>query len=169
MSEFGLRIKNLNAGTLYECNNGARETFQYTNAMLTNSLFLDFMLSNGLKIWKGTMTRDIIGLEFTQGSRSLEEELEHLGKVRKKYLALGKEETLAKIDGLIEHAKAHPEKFVKKTKEEIRTEFYKNGVDVTYVTRKKNGEIKKSETIHYKMLFRSTGKAKKRLVYVHTR
>lgn len=161
MSEYGLRIKNIEAGTLYECNNGARETFKYTNAMLTNSLFLDFMLSNGLKIWKGTMTRDIIGLEFNQGSRSLEEEVKHLEDTKKKYLGLDKPDIVAKIDGLIEYANAHPQNFIKKTKEEIRTEFYKNGVDVTYVTRKKNGEIKKSETIHYKMLFRSTGKAKK--------
>lgn len=161
MSEFGLRIKNIEAGTLYECNNGSRETFKYTNAMLTNSLFLDFMLANGLKIWKGTMTRDIIGLEFNQGSRSLEEELKHLGEVKNKYVDLGKDEVVAKIDKLIEYAENNPQKFVKKTKQEIRDEFYRNGVDVTYITKKKNGETKKSETIHYKMLFRSTGKAKK--------
>lgn len=161
MSEYGLRIKNIEAGTLYECNNGSRETFKYTNAMLTNSLFLDYMLANGLKIWKGTMTRDIIGLEFNQGSRSLAEELGHLDQVKKKYIDLGKEEVVIKIDELIEYAKANPQNFIKKTKQEIRDEFYRNGVDVTYITKKKNGEVKKTETIHYKMLFRSTGKAKK--------
>lgn len=161
MSEYGLRIKNINAATLYECNNGARDTFQYTNAMLNNSLFLDFLLSNGLKIWKGTMTRDIIGLEFTQGSRSFDEEMKHLEETKAKYTESNQSEIVEKIEGIIEIAKSHPENFIKKTKEDIRTEFYENGVDVTYVTRKKNGEIKKTETIHYKMLFRSTGKAKK--------
>lgn len=158
---YGLRIKNIEAATLYECNNGARESFKYTNAMLTNSLFLDFLLANGLKIWKGTMTRDIIGMDFNQGSRSLEEELKHLEEVKKKYINLDKPDSVEKIEQLIIHAKSNPENFVKKTKEQIREDFYQNGVAVTYITRKKNGEIKKTETIRYKMLFRSTGKAKK--------
>lgn len=159
--KYGLRIKNFEAGSLFECNNGARSSYRYTNAMLSNSLFLDYMLDHGLKIWKGTMTRDIIGIDFKQGSRSYPQEIDHLEATKKKYLALGDDEKVKKLEVLIEDANQHPEKFQKRTKQEIREIFYQDGVSVTYVTRKKNGEIKKSETIHYKMLFRSVGKAKK--------
>ena len=159
--KYGLRIKNFEAGSLFECNNGARSSYRYTNAMLSNSLFLDYMLDHGLKIWKGTMTRDIIGIDFKQGSRSYPQEIEHLEATKKKYLALGDDEKVKKLEALIDDADRHPEKFQKRTKQEIREIFYQDGVSVTYVTRKKNGEIKKSETIHYKMLFRSVGKAKK--------
>lgn len=158
---YGIRIKNFEAGSVFECNNGARSSYRYTNAVLSNSLFLDFLLQNGLKIWKGTMTRDIIGLDFKQSSRSYDEEIAHLQKTKKKYETLNQPDTVAKIQELIEDAEQNPERYIKARKEEIRTEFYKNGVNITYITRKKNGEIKKTETIHYKMLFRSVGKAKK--------
>ena len=39
--------------------------------------------------------------------------------------------------------------------------FYTEGVDITYDTHNKSGEIIKSETIHYEMLYRTPGKAKK--------
>lgn len=156
-----VRIKNIEAGSLYENNLGVRESFRYINAMMTNSLFLDFLLSNGLKIWKGTMTRDIIGIDFECGSRSYEEEIAHLEKTKKYYESLGVQSSVDKLDGLIETANINQDKYQKKTKEQIREIFYRDGVTVTYVTRKKNGEIKKKEEIHYKMLFRSTGKAKK--------
>lgn len=157
--ENGVRIKNLEAGSLYENNLGVRESFRYTNAMMTNSLFLDYLLENGLKIWKGTMTRDIIGIDFECGSRSYEEEISHLEDTKKVYQNFPT--SLAKLDKLIEIATENKDKYQKKTKEQIREIFYNNGVDVTYVTKKKNGDIKKKETIHYKMLYRSTGKAKK--------
>ena len=159
--EFGLRIKNLEAGSLYENNLGVRESFRYTNAMLTNSLFLDYLLENGLKIWKGTMTRDIIGIDFECGSRSYEEEVEHLKKVKKEYENKGLPDSVAKLDRLIAQAEVNKDKYDKKTAEEIREIFYRDGVTVSYITKKKNGEIKKIEQIRYKMLFRSTGKAKK--------
>ena len=43
MFELGVRIKNIEAGSLYENNIGVREAFRYTNAVMTNSLFLDFL------------------------------------------------------------------------------------------------------------------------------
>ena len=157
--ENGIRIKNLEAGSLYENNLGVRESFRYTNAMMTNSLFLDYLLENGLKIWKGTMTRDIIGIDFECGSRSYEEEISHLEDTKRTYQNFPA--SLDKLDKLIEIATINKDKYQKRTKEQIREIFYTNGVDVTYVTKKKNGDIKKKETIHYKMLYRSTGKAKK--------
>ena len=47
-----------------------------------------------------------------------------------------------------------------KKRGEIRKEFYENGVDVTYITKNKDGSIKKKQTIHYEMLFRTPAKAK---------
>lgn len=161
MSKFGLRIKNFEAGSLYAHNNGAREQYDYKNAMLTNSLFLDFLIENGLKTFHEKTTRDIIGISFSYGTRSYQEEVRHLEKTMEKYSNLGKLDIVEKIYVLIEQFKVHPEKCIKKAKEEIRDIFYQDGVDVKYVTKDKHGNIKKTEIIHYKMLFRSTGKAKK--------
>ena len=41
MSEFGIKIKNIEASTLYEYNNGVRDHYEYKDAMFTNSLFSD--------------------------------------------------------------------------------------------------------------------------------
>ena len=81
MSEFGIKIKNIEASTLYEYNNGVRDHYEYKDAMFTNSLFSDYLKDNGLKVWKEESTRDIICLEFNFGSRSYEEEINHLKKV----------------------------------------------------------------------------------------
>lgn len=175
MSEFGIKIKNIEASTLYEYNNGVRDHYEYKDAMFTNSLFSDYLKDNGLKVWKEESTRDIICLEFNFGSRSYEEEINHLKKVaikaRTEYkLAKSfkyqtqiqkKKNKRQKLSQLFREAQLNKEKYVKHTKEDIRTIFYNDGVNVEYITRKKNGDIIKRETIHYKMLYRSTGKAKK--------
>lgn len=175
MSEFGIKIKNIEASTLYEYNNGVRDHYEYKDAMFTNSLFSDYLKDNGLKVWKEESTRDIICLEFNFGSRSYEEEINHLKKVaikaRTEYkLAKSfkyqtqiqkKKNKRQKLSQLFREAQLNKEKYLKHTKEDIRTIFYNDGVNVEYITRKKNGDIIKRETIHYKMLYRSTGKAKK--------
>lgn len=51
-------------------------------------------------------------------------------------------------------------KYVKKSKEEIRELFYQEGVSVTYSTKNRQGNIIKEETIHYRMLYRNSSKAK---------
>lgn len=54
------------------------------------------------------------------------------------------------------------EAYVKKSAAEIRRVYYKNGVDVTWNKYDKHtGKVVSSETVHYKMLMRSSGKAKK--------
>ena len=143
--------------------------------MLTNSLFKDFLVDNGLDVYKGESTRDIICIEFNFGTRSSETELKHLEKVMNNAES-EYEEALShshaaqiekklykreKIQELYRNTVNNIEKYSKLSKEELRTIFYVNGVDVPYIFRKKSGEIKKIEKIHYKMLFRSTGKAKK--------
>ena len=83
MSEYGLKIKNFEAGSLYSYNLGVRNNYDYTNAMFTNSLFSDFIIQNGLNVWKNESTRDIICIEFNYGSRSFEEEMKHINKLIK--------------------------------------------------------------------------------------
>ena len=143
--------------------------------MFTNSLFCDYLKENGMKVWKDESTRDIICLEFNFGSRSYEKELTHLRKIasgaRKehrianirsdRYLMNKAQDKRNKITGLLDIAHNNKNKYQSLTNEELRKLYYNNGVDVEYVTRDRNGSIKKKETIHYKMLFRSTGKAKK--------
>lgn len=143
--------------------------------MFTNSLFHDFLKENGLKVWKDESTRDIICLEFNFGSRSYEEEIKHLKELGRKSrfeYKLAKSRNYKKqidrqynkrkkIANLFQEAKNNKDNYQKYNKEEIRRIFYNDGVNVEYITRKKNGEILKRETIHYKMLYRSTGKAKK--------
>lgn len=143
--------------------------------MFVNSLFKDYLQDNGLTTWKDESTRDIICLEFNYGSRTYRQELNHLYKValsaRKEYkrakskkdefLIRKSKEKCDKITELLEQARKNKNKYKSLSKEELRKKIYNDGVDVEYIFRKRNGEIRKRETLHYKMLYRSTGKAKK--------
>lgn len=126
--------------------------------MLTNSLFLDFLYDNGLKVWKGESTRDLINLSFDYGSRGYDQEVAHLNKLLKD---ADTDERRKRIQELIATAKQNRDKFDKRTKQEVREIFYRDGVDVRYDTHDKSGNVIRSETIHYKMLYRTPGKAKK--------
>lgn len=140
MSEYGLEIRNIKAATLWGYNHGTRNHYDFTKAMLCNSLFLDFLRAHGLKDWKGRSTRDVICLDFSFGTRSYEEELKHLSSM----------EQTEKVKNITKNVKKHEKSYKKMSKQELRTEFYVNGVDVPY----------KEETIHYKMLYRNPSKAK---------
>lgn len=167
MSKYGLKIKNFQAGSLYGYNLGVRDRLDTTDAMLTNSLFSDFLKENGLEVRKGDSTRDVICIEFNYGTRSYSKEIENFDKIIKKIAKndkLSEEEkvnSIAKIDFLKERANANKEKYVEKTADDIRIDFYVNGVDINYQTHNKKGEIIKEELVHYKMLYRTPGKAKK--------
>ena len=143
--------------------------------MFTNSLFSDYLKENGLRIWKEESTRDIVCLEFNFGSRSYDEEIKHLTKIAKsarieyklaksnghKTQIRKKENKRKRISRLFQEVQKNKDKYEKHSKEEIRQIFYNDGINIEYITRKRNGEITKREIIHYKMLYRSTGKAKK--------
>lgn len=175
LGEYGIKIKNIEASTLYEYNVGVRDHYEYKDAMFTNSLFNDFLQQNGLKVWKEESTRDIICLEFNFGTRSFEEEITHLSKIAKqarteyklaksfgyKTQIQKKKNKRDRISQLYQEAYKNKDKYIKYSKEQIRDIFYNDGVEVEYISRKKNGDIIKREKIHYKMLYRSTGKAKK--------
>lgn len=171
MGEFGLKIKNYSCGSIYGYNLGVRDRYDTKDAMLTNSLFLDFLLEHGLSTWKGKATRDVICIEFNYGTRSYEEEITHINKKikdcrerRGEYKKLTPEqadEKLEKFEELKNKIELNKDKYVKKSKQNIRKEFYVNGVDIEYPVFKRDGSVKNTEKIHYKMLYRTPGKAKK--------
>lgn len=162
MSEFGLKIKNIKAGTLFGNNQGVRERFDFTDAMFSNSLFSDWIKEHGLNIWNDTSTRDIICLDFNFGSRSYEEEITHLRKQFKGYeedASLTKE-SKERIKQIFENVQANKDNYLKMSKDEIRELFYENGIDVTYRTKYSKKNEEKVQKINYKMLYRNSSKAK---------
>lgn len=156
MSEFGIKIKNISAGMIYDVNLGTRDYFTYTDAMLNNSLFSFFLQKNGLNVYKGESTRDLVCLDFDFGSRSYEKEMKRL----KDIYAKASEESKEKLAYAIEKVEKNKDKYCQKSREQIREEFYQNGVDITYHTKNKDGSIKSSETLNYQMLYRTSAKAK---------
>ena len=76
-NKYGLKIKNIEASTLLEYNNGVRDHFEYKNAVFANSLFFDYIVEHeDFKTFysRGSAsTTDIICLEFNYGSRSYED------------------------------------------------------------------------------------------------
>ena len=164
MGKYGLKIKNIEAGILYEYNLGVREFMETTDAMFTKSLFYDFLIENGLSTHDDKSTRDIICIQFGFGSSSYKEQLQKLKRSIKKAGKIEDEaqrkDKIEKLQHAMERAESNKHLYQKKTAQELRTIFYKDGVNVEYVSRYKNGDIKKKEAVHYKMLYRTTGKAK---------
>lgn len=156
ISEFGIKIKNISAGTLYDVNLGTRDYFSYTEAMLNNSLFSAFLIKNGLNVYKGESTRDIICLDFDFGTRSYEDEHKRI----KQLYENSDGELKERLKYTLEKVENNKDLYDEKKREQIRDKFYNEGVDVTYKTKNKDGSIKSEETIHYEMLFRTSAKAK---------
>ena len=140
-----------------------------------SSLFKDFLDAHGLKTWKNESTRDLICLEFNYGSRSYDDEIRHLHKVIRQthrdylqavihndnYLIRVLCQRKKKLTTLYLRAQENRQNYHKHTTGELRTKFYTEGVWVKYAKRDKNGEVRGYDEIHYKMLYRSIGKAKK--------
>lgn len=160
MSEYGLKILNIQAASIHERNLGVRQQLDKKDAMLTNSLFLDFLLDNGLKVWKEESTRDIVCLEFGYGTRSFDEEYQHILSLIK---ATDSDDVvrLERLNKLLADCEENKDKFEKLSRFDLRKKFYTEGVDITYDTHNASGNVIKSETIHYEMLYRTPGKAKK--------
>lgn len=161
LSKYGLKIKNFSCGVLYEHNLGVREHLSYTNAMFTNSLLSYYLVENGLRVSKDGRTRDIIGINFDFGAKSYAETLKRVEhSIEMEESQNNDPDRLAVLHDLKERVELNKDLYQKKSKEAIREEFYRDGVDVTYTTTNKQGEVIKAEKIHYRMLYRSTGKAK---------
>lgn len=157
MNETGIKILNIKAGSLYGYNLGVRDRYDYTTGVLNHSLFRKFLQGHGIKVSKGNRTRDIICLDFDFGSRSYEEERKHLTDLLNKAADEAARENIRRI---MEKAEQNKYKYVKKSKEEIRELFYRDGVTVTYPAKDKQGTVIKEETIRYRMFYRNSAKAK---------
>ena len=154
--DYGLKINNIKAGSLYGYNKGIRNHYDYNKAMFHNSLFSDFIKANGMK-YKKNKTLDIICLEFDYGMCSYEDELKKLNRL------LSEAETDEQkqfYQGLIDTVIENEELYSKVDKDEIRKDFYENGVTVTYKDYNPDGTVKKEKTVDYKMLYRNASKAK---------
>lgn len=149
---------------LYEVNSGIRDYFTYTNAMLNNSLFSFYLRKKGLNIYTGKKedsknesTRDLICLDFDFGSRSFDEEMKRLQELLNGNIS---EDSRKRIEDTIEKVESNKVLYSPKKRDEIRKDFYEKGVDINYIQKKKDGSIKDEQKIHYKMLFRTSAKAK---------
>ena len=144
MGDFGYKINNYEAGSVYEVMCGVRKKYDTKCAMLTNSLFLDFLKANGLNTRNEKYTRDVICLNFNYGSRTYEDELSRIDA------SLEEDPDNTYLKALREECVANKDKFDCKSADEIRKIFYENGVTIHY----KSGDVK------YRYLYRTAGKAK---------
>lgn len=160
--ETGLKIKNIKAGTLFGYNQGVRDRYDYTDAVFNDSLFSDFIKANGLNVWNEQSTRDIICLDFDFGSRSYQEEMDHLLKQFKGFEEDEDltEESKQRIRNIFKKVEDNKDNYFKLSKDEIRELFYEKGVDVEYFQKYSRKEGVKRTVIHYKMLYRNSSKAK---------
>lgn len=154
MSEYGIKIKNYEAASIYEYEQGFRDRLDTTDAMLTNSLFLDFLLDSGLNVWKEESTRDVVCVAFgykTKDYAAMSQKLDNL-------ISQNNNEHLIRLRKQVEDNK---ENCIELSRQDLRVKFYTEGFDITYRTHNRSGKIIKTEKIHYKMLYRTAGKAKK--------
>ena len=160
MSKYGVKIKKFQAGRLYEYILGVRE-FSYNKAMMINSLFLYYLQDNGLKTSKDSSTRDIISISFNEGSKNYKNACRRVQKAIDKELELAQPDNnkINSLNNILDNIELHKDNFDEKSFEDIRVDWYKNGLTIEYRTQRKNGEIQIG-SVHYNMLYRSAGAAK---------
>ena len=146
-SKYGLKICNYDAAIIDECNRGIRKYMSFSRATFPNSLLCDYLLKHGLKVTNGNTTKDIIGIEFSYGCKSFDQEM---NKLNKKWEEAESEEEKNFYDELKALATKNKDLYQKKTKAELREQFYTEGVTIKY----------DFATITYVPLYRSSGKAK---------
>ena len=157
MGQFGLKIRNIQAGSLKGYISGTRSRYEYTSAMFSNSLFYYFIRKNGLKDYKDESTRDIICIDFSYGTRTYENEVKHLEDLIKKETDPDKKK--AKED-MLENIRDNKYLYKEYSKDDIRLDFYVNGVPIKYQKKDKKTNETIEEVIRYKMLYRNAAKAK---------
>ena len=118
------------------------------------------MKDHGLDVYKGESTRSIICLSFDFGSRSYEDEHKRLTKLIDKAVEEDNVDLVERLKTKLAFVEANKEKYAPMSRDDIRTKYYKEGVDILWEKKNKDGSIKSSQKIHYKMLFRTPAKAK---------
>lgn len=157
-TEFGIKIWNISAGSIFEVNQGTREKLHVKKAMFVNSLLLDYLMENGLTIVGGSYTRDVIGVDFDYGAHNAKDEIKKIQRIISQHQ--DDVEYVKTLEEKLEFVKAHEDLYVSKTSNELREDFYRDGISITYYKHAANGRRVPDETIHYRYWYRSTGKAK---------
>lgn len=161
----GVKISLFKANKLYDYSMNIKDfitSYDYKSSVMPNSLFLDYLLENGLRVSKNGFTRDLIGIEFVDDNKPL-----NVQSYEKRVQNIQNKESLD--DEIKKQMLDRLEQVKDKIKEmnitELREELYTKGLVVPYKKTinkgKTNERVVIDETIEYKMLFRSTGKAKK--------
>ena len=114
LGNYGYKINNYEAGSIYEVDCGVRKKYDTKPAMLTNSLFLDFLKANGLTTKNDKFTRDIICLNFNYGSRTYDNEMARID------VALAESPDNEYLKALKAECEANKDKFDCKSADEIR-------------------------------------------------
>lgn len=125
--------------------------------MFSNSLFYYYIRDHGLQDYKDESTRDIVCIDFSYGTRTYEDEIKHLQKKIKDELD---PERKKKKEEVLEGIKKNKYLYKQHSKDDIRLDFYTNGVPITYKKKDKNTNEIIEETIRYRMLYRNASKAK---------
>lgn len=152
MGKYGLKIKTIEAAVLYEYNQGLRDYYDYTWAMLPNSLLHDYLESIGLSNYKGKSTEDVICVRFNFGCLSYKGQVK---KLSKQIRECDDEETKEYLESLLDRVHKNKDLYEKIDVQELRKIYYRDGVVVRY-----NSKKGKPREIRYRMLYRTTGKAK---------
>lgn len=118
------------------------------------------MKGHGLDVYKGESTRSIVCLSFDFGSRSYEDEHKRLINLINKATNEGNIDLVERLKTKLTFVEANKEKYAPMSRDDIRVKYYKEGVDILWETKNKDGTVKSSQKIHYKMLFRTPAKAK---------
>ena len=148
-SKYGVKIKNIEISSLYDYKNGVRDYFLSKNAMFTNSLFLDYLLENGLKITKSGFTQDIICFEYNMNCKSYKEQIKIINNAIDKNKQSDKydENKDKKLNDYLEKIKSISNKFKKMSKDDIRIDSYSKPISITYKTKMKDNTYKILDTV----------------------
>ena len=125
--------------------------------MFSNSLFYYYIRSHGLSDYKDESTRDIICVDFSYGTRTYENEVHHLEKMIRDETDPERKRIKEEV---LESVKKNKYLYREYSKDEIRRDFYVEGVPIKYRRKDKTSDETIEETIRYRMIYRNASKAK---------
>lgn len=158
-----IKIRSLQANRIYQVQNGYKYRYEdqirdcrleWNDAMLNDSLFLRYMCKHGMRIEKNGSSLDFIVLKFDYSVLSYCEQELYYGYNDGEQEENAEVNTEDLLSGIRDSVSA----------KELRQMYYTQGCTITWHKyNKKTGDIihGADETITYRMLMRSPGKAKK--------
>lgn len=170
----GIKIKNIQAGSLYDYELGNRSRIDITDAVLDTSLLSRHLITNKLINISKNETYDIICMCFSYGTKKYEDELKQIkiiindNDIFDYYYSLytiQDDLIIEDCDKEFEEELTNLYTYIKNhmSAEKLREHYYTNDVTITWkIKERKNREwIETEKTITYRYIYRSTGKAKK--------